>query len=149
MTSIALPTPDASIVARRPAIVAELQKLLGADRVIGDEDGRRAFETDALTAYRCMPLAVVLPRSTEEVATALKYCHANGVKVVARGAGTSLAGGALPSEDAIVIAVSKMKRVLDLDYPEDVRAGGLRARRARRWPSSIRPPELRSATKRR
>ncbi len=116
MTTIALPAPDAAIVARRPAIVAELQKLLGADRVIGDEDGRRAYETDALTAYRRMPLAVVLPRSTEDVSAALRYCHANGIKVVARGAGTSLAGGALPAEDAVVIAVSKMTRVLEIDY---------------------------------
>jgi glycolate oxidase len=117
MSSIELPEPDARIVARRPAIVVELQKLLGVDRVVGDEDGRRAYETDALTSYRRMPLAVVLPRTTAEVAAALKYCHTNGIKVVARGAGTSLAGGALPAEDAIVIAVSKMNRVLDLDYP--------------------------------
>ncbi len=120
MTSIVLPEPDADVVQRRPQIFAELKKLLGADRVIGDEDGRRAYETDALTAYRRMPLAVVLPQSTEEVAKALKYCHANGIKVVARGAGTSLAGGALPAEDAVVITVSKMKRVLDLDYPNRI-----------------------------
>ena len=120
MTSILLPEPDAGIVARRLAIVGELQKLLGKDRVIGDDDGRRAYETDALTAYRRMPLAVVLPQSTNEVASALRYCHANGIKVVARGAGTSLAGGALPAEDAVVITVSKMKSVLDLDYPNRV-----------------------------
>ena len=120
MTSIALPVPDAATIALRPHIVAELQSLLGADRVIGDEDGRRAYDTDALTAYRRMPLAVVLPQSTAEVAKALKYCHANGLKVVARGAGTSLAGGALPAEDAVVITVSKMKRVLDLDYPNRI-----------------------------
>ncbi len=117
MSSIALPEPDAAILKRRPQIVAELLQLLGADRLISDEDGRRAYETDALTSYRRMPLAVILPRTTEDVATALRYCHANGIKVVARGAGTSLAGGALPAEDAIVIAVSKMNRVLDLDYP--------------------------------
>ncbi len=120
MTSIALPEPDAAIVGRRTQIVAELKTLMGADRIIADEDGRRAYETDALTAYRRMPLAVVLPQSTEEVAAALKYCHANGIKVVARGAGTSLAGGALPAEDAVVITVSKMKRVLDLDYPNRI-----------------------------
>ena len=117
MSSILMPEPDASVVARRPEIVAELTRLLGADRVVADEDGRRTYETDALTAYRCMPLAVLLPRSTEEVGAALEYCHANGIKVIARGAGTSLAGGALPAEDAIVITVSKMNRVLDLDYP--------------------------------
>jgi glycolate oxidase len=100
---------------RREQILAGLAATVGADRVIADEDGRRAYETDALTAYTCMPLAVVLPESTEEVARVLRYCHANGVKVVARGAGTSLCGGALPAEDAIVVGISKMNRVLDID----------------------------------
>ena len=59
MSAIALPIPDAAIVARRDQIVRQLTALLGADSVIGDEDGRRAFETDGLTAYRRMPLAVV------------------------------------------------------------------------------------------
>jgi glycolate oxidase len=80
------------------------------------EDERRAFETDALTAYRKMPLAVVLPSTTEEVSAVLKFCHANGVKVVPRGAGTSLAGGAIPQEDAIVLGVAKMNRVIAVDF---------------------------------
>ncbi|MGD9784678.1 MAG: FAD-binding oxidoreductase [Hyphomicrobiaceae bacterium] len=117
MTHINLPAPDAAILARRDAIVAELIALAGADAVIADEDGRRTFETDALTAYRRMPLAVVLPRSTDEVAAVMRYCHDNGIKVVPRGAGTSLCGGALPAEDAIVLGVSKMNRVLEIDYP--------------------------------
>jgi len=83
--------------------------------VIVSEDERRAFETDALTAYRRMPLAVVLPSTTEQVATVLAFCDREGVPVVPRGAGTSLAGGALPQEDAVVIGVSKMARVLDVD----------------------------------
>jgi glycolate oxidase len=116
VSTIRLPEPDQAVVARRSTIVQDLVKLLGADRVVADDDGRRAYETDALTAYRRMPLAVLLPRTTEEVAKALRYCHAGGIKVVARGAGTSLAGGALPAEDAIVIAVSKMNRVLDINY---------------------------------
>jgi len=116
MSMIAMPAPDQSVVGRRADIVRDLKARLGADRVIADDDGRRAYDTDALTAYRCMPLAVVLPRTTEEVATALRYCHDHGVKVIARGAGTSLAGGALPTEDSIVIAVSKMNRVLEIDY---------------------------------
>ena len=116
MSHIALPEPDRSIVARRDQIVRELVALLGAETVIADEDGRRAFETDALTAYRRMPLAVLLPRTTEQVAAALRYCHRSGLKVVARGAGTSLCGGALPAEDAIVIGVSKMNKVLDVDF---------------------------------
>jgi glycolate oxidase len=116
MTTIELPLPDASIVGRRDAIVRDLVALLGADAVISDEDGRRAFETDALTAYRRMPLVVVLPTSTEGVATAMRYAKANGIRVVPRGAGTSLCGGALPLEDAIVIGVSKMNRVIEVDF---------------------------------
>ena len=116
MTSIQLPEPDNALIGRRNIIVADLVHMLGADAVIADEDGRRAFETDALTAYRRLPLAVVLPKSTEDVAKAMKYCRTSGIKVVARGAGTSLCGGALPAEDAIVIGVSRMSRVLDVDY---------------------------------
>jgi glycolate oxidase len=116
MGLVALPEPDRAIVSRRDAIVADLRRLVGPGGVISDEDGRRAYETDALTAYRAMPLAVVLPGSTEEVSRALRYCHENGIKVVARGAGTSLSGGALPTEDAVVIGISRMSRVLEIDY---------------------------------
>ncbi|MCL4766070.1 MAG: FAD-binding protein [Hyphomicrobiaceae bacterium] len=116
MSSIPLPEPSPDVLARRATIIADLTALAGADAVISDEDGRRAFETDALTAYRRMPLAVVLPRTTEGVSAVLRYCHANAVKVVARGAGTSLCGGALPAEDAVVVGVSKMSRVLAVDY---------------------------------
>ncbi len=115
MTSIALSSPDPGILERRLEILADLVALVGRDGVIGDEDGRRSYETDAFTAYRCMPLAVVLPQSTDEVAKILKYCNASGLKVVPRGAGTSLCGGALPAEDAIVIGVARMNRVLDID----------------------------------
>lgn len=103
-------------MARRDQIIAGLTAAVGADRVIADEDGRRAYETDALTAYTCMPMAVVLPRSTEEVSAVLRYCNAQDVKVVARGAGTSLCGGALPAQDSIVVGISKMNRVLDIDF---------------------------------
>jgi glycolate oxidase len=116
MGLVVLPEPDRAILSRRDAIVADLRRLLGAGAVIADEDGRRAYETDALTAYRALPLAVLLPGSTEEVSRALRYCHQHGIKVVARGAGTSLSGGALPSEDAVVIGVSRMSRVLEVDY---------------------------------
>jgi glycolate dehydrogenase FAD-linked subunit len=116
MGLVVLPEPDRAILSRRDAIVADLRRLLGAGAVIADEDGRRAYEMDALTAYRALPLAVLLPGSTEEVSRALRYCHQHGIKVVARGAGTSLSGGALPSEDAVVIGVSRMSRVLEVDY---------------------------------
>ena len=116
MSAIELPPPDPTIVGRRDAIVRDLIALCGAEAVIADEDGRRAFETDALTAYRRMPLAVVLPTSTEAVAAVLKYAKANGIRVMPRGAGTSLAGGAVPLEDSIVVGVSKMNRVLEIDF---------------------------------
>lgn len=118
MTHIAMPKPDSGIVSQRAAIVSELVHLLGSDRVISDDDGRRAYETDALTAYKCMPLAVVLPQTTEEVSRVLRFCDQQGIKVVARGAGTSLCGGALPSEDAIVLGVAKMNQVLDINYAD-------------------------------
>jgi len=116
MSMSRLPEPDGDVLARSGAIIKDLEQLIGAEAVIGDEDGRRVFETDALTAYRRMPLAVVLPRSTEDVAKVLKYCQQNRLKVVPRGAGTSLCGGALPAEDAIVIGISRMNRILDIDF---------------------------------
>lgn len=116
MTFVQLPVPDAAIIARRESIVADLAALIGYEQIISDDDGRRAYETDALTAYKRMPLAVVLPRSTEEVSKVLRYCGDNGIKVVARGAGTSLCGGALPAEDSIVVGVARMNRVLEIDY---------------------------------
>ena len=114
--SIAFPTPDPGILARREEIIAGLGRLVPPGALIVSEDERRPFETDGLTAYRRMPLAVVLPTSTAEVSAVLAFCNANGVKVVARGAGTSLAGGAIPQEDAIILGVSKMSRVLSLDF---------------------------------
>ena len=117
MTQIAFPEPDPTILARRDVIVAGLAKLVDPSGLVTDEDERRAFETDALTSYRRLPMAVVLPRTTEEVSAVLKFCNEQGVHVVARGAGTSLAGGAIPQEDAVVVGISKMSRVLDIDYP--------------------------------
>jgi len=116
MTLSRLPEPDRGVLARSGAIIKDLEQLIGPEAVISDEDGRRVFEADALTAYRRMPLAVLLPRTTEDVAKVLSYCHQNRLKVVPRGAGTSLSGGALPAEDAIVIGISRMNRVLNVDF---------------------------------
>ena len=118
--SLKLPEPDTGIISRRAEIVEDLARLVGRAQLIFDDDGRRAYETDALTAYKRMPLLVVLPRSTDEVARVLRYCFERGLKVIPRGAGTSLCGGALPTEDAIVVCVSKMNRVLDVDYANRV-----------------------------
>ena len=116
MSFIELPEPDQNVIAHRATIIKSLVALIGANAVIADEDGRRAFDTDGLSSYRQMPLAVVLPTTTEDVAKVLKYCNDNRVKVVPRGAGTSLCGGALPSADCVVVGVSKMTKVLDIDY---------------------------------
>jgi len=115
MSHIALPSPDQTILERRNDLLKRLKKLVPGAILITDEEGRRTFETDALTAYRCLPLAVVLPKSTEQVSAILHFCHQNKIKVVPRGAGTSLAGGALPLEDAIVLCLSRMTQVLDID----------------------------------
>jgi glycolate oxidase len=116
MSAIQFPAPDASILSRRGEIVAALRPLVAPESLVTSEDELRAFETDALTAYRRMPLAVVLPSTTEEVAAVLRTCHAMGVNVVPRGAGTSLCGGAIPQEDAVVLGLGKMNRVLDVRF---------------------------------
>jgi glycolate oxidase len=116
MTAIAMPPADQAVIDRRGEIVGGLGAIVGADHVIEAEDARRVFETDALNAYRSMPLAVVLPGSTEEVSQIVSYLSDNGVKMIARGAGTSLSGGALPSPDAVVVGLSRMNRILDIDY---------------------------------
>lgn len=114
--TIAFPLPDLAILARRDAIVEGLRGLVAPEALVTSEDERRAFETDGLTAYRKMPLAVVLPSTTAEVSAVMRYCHENGVRVVPRGAGTSLAGGAIAQEDAVILGVAKMNRVLDVDF---------------------------------
>lgn len=110
-----MPRPDRDLLARRDLIVARLRAVLPADAVIDDTAETRAYECDGFTAYRCPPLAVVLPRTTAEVAAALAVCHAEGVPVVPRGAGTSLAGGALPTADSVVLGVARMNAVLEID----------------------------------
>src|SRR5665213_1861507 len=112
-----MPPPDPAIIARRTEIASALRRLLAsADGVILPEEERRAYETDALTAYRQLPLLVVLPSTTAEVSAILKYCQEEGVKVVPRGAGTSLSGGALPLADGIILGLGKFNRVLEIDY---------------------------------
>ena len=118
MSHIAFPRLDESILARRDAIIAALAAVLPADSLIVDEAGRRAFETDALTAYRRLPLAVALPRTTAEVVATLRTCKEQRVNVVPRGAGTSLSGGAIPQEDAVVIGLSRMSKILEINLPD-------------------------------
>lgn len=112
-----MPVADTRILSRKAELVAALRAVLPADAVIGDEAELRAYECDALTAYRCPPMAAVLPRSTAEVSAVLRLCHSMGVPVVPRGSGTSLAGGALPTADCVILGVARMNAVLETDYP--------------------------------
>lgn len=116
MTSLAMPAPSETTLARRREIVADLERMLPEGCVIAEETGMRAYETDGLTAYRQMPFVVVLPETVEQVAAVLKYCHDHDVRVVPRGAGTSLSGGALPLADAVLMSMMKFNRVLDIDF---------------------------------
>jgi glycolate oxidase len=111
-----MPTPDPLVLSKKEDLLARLRAVLPADAVISDPMETRAYECDALTAYRCAPLAVVLPATTEEVSNALAICHEFDVPVVPRGSGTSLAGGALPTSDSVVLGVARMNAVLETDY---------------------------------
>lgn len=116
MSAVVMPKPDSAVLAARDEILALLGEAVGAENVISDPVETLAYECDALTAYRCPPLAVVLPRTTEQVAAVLKMCSEKGVPIVPRGSGTSLAGGALPTADAVVIGVSRLSAMLEVDY---------------------------------
>jgi len=111
-----MPAPDASVIARKDAIAAALSAIVPGEGVIVDETALRPYESDGLTAYRQSPLIVVLPETTEQVSRVLRYCHDNGIKVVPRGAGTSLSGGALPLADGIILGLGKFNRILQVDY---------------------------------
>ena len=115
---IALPPPKPDILARREEIVAALRAICPGEGTISEATRLKPYETDGLTAYRMPPLAVVLPTSTEQVAAVMRYCHAQGIRVVPRGAGTSLSGGALPLEDAVVIGLMRLNRILEIDFDD-------------------------------
>ncbi|WP_299484334.1 FAD-linked oxidase C-terminal domain-containing protein [uncultured Roseibium sp.] len=116
MTAIAMPAPDEDVLSRRQDILKALKSIVPGEGVIHEEREMRAYETDALTAYRQLPLIVVLPETVEQVSKVLKYCYENNVKVVPRGAGTSLSGGALPLADGVLLSMMKFNQVLDIDF---------------------------------
>ncbi len=113
-----MPIPDEGIIARKERIVQRLQSVIPHDAVIHDPAETRAYECDALTAYRCPPLCAVLPSTTEEVAAVLRVCFEERVPVVPRGSGTSLAGGALPTADAVILGVSRLNQVIETNYDD-------------------------------
>ena len=110
-----MPIPDPTILGQKNRIVSRLKDALCESSVICDPVELRAYECDAFTAYRCVPLAVVMPTTTAEVASVLKICSDERVPVVPRGAGTSLAGGALPTADSVILSIARMTKVLELD----------------------------------
>lgn len=111
-----MPTPNAAVLSRKDRVVARLLDVLPADAVISDIAETRAYECDALTAYKCPPMIAVLPSTTAEVSDVLRICHEEGVPVVPRGSGTSLAGGALPTADCVILGVARMNDVIETDY---------------------------------
>ena len=111
-----MPIPNADILAKKSRLVERLLQVLPNEAVIHSENETKVYECDGLTAYRCPPLCAVLPACTEEVAAVLKICHEMNVPVVPRGSGTSLAGGALPTADSVILGVARMSEVLETDY---------------------------------
>ncbi len=111
-----MPPPDTAVLARRNDIIADLSAIVSGDAIMADETSLRTYESDGLTAYAALPMVVVLPETVDQVSRVLAYCHQHGVKVVPRGAGTSLSGGALPLVDAVTIGLGKFNRILEVDY---------------------------------
>ncbi|ARR55849.1 FAD-binding oxidoreductase [Rhizorhabdus wittichii DC-6] len=118
--TLRMPTPDEAVLARRAEIVAALRAIVPGEGVIDDADELRPYESDGLTAYRQPPMVVVLPETVDQVAAVLRWCHANGVRVVPRGAGTSLSGGALPLADAVLLGMARFNRILAIDYADRI-----------------------------
>ena len=114
--TVRMPLADPEIIARRKRIVAALRSIVPGEGVIAAEREMRAFETDGLTAYRQLPMVVVLPETTQQVSEVLRYCHGEGIKVVPRGAGTSLSGGALPLADGVLLGMAKFNRIREIDF---------------------------------
>jgi len=118
--SVRMPEPDGAVLDRRERIVAVLRTIVPGEGVIAAEREMRPYESDGLTAYRQLPMVVVLPETTEQVAEILRYCHSEGIKVVPRGAGTSLSGGALPLADGVLLGMAKFNRIREIDFENRV-----------------------------
>jgi glycolate dehydrogenase FAD-linked subunit len=117
---IMMPPSDSAVLNRRSDIVGALRAIVPGEGVIDSPAEMLAYESDGLTAYRQPPMVVVLPDTTEQIASVLKYCHAQGIKVVPRGSGTSLSGGALPLEDGVLLGLGKFKRIREIDFDNRV-----------------------------
>ena len=118
--SLVMPAANQSVLARRSAIVAALSEIVPGEGVVSSETAMRPYESDGLTAYKQLPMVVVLPETTDQVAQVLRYCHDNGIRVVPRGAGTSLSGGALPLVDGVLLGMGKFNRIREIDFANRV-----------------------------
>ena len=120
MSGLRMPEPDGSVLARRDTIAVALRAIVPGEGVISSANQMKVYESDGLTAYRQVPMLVVLPDTTEQVAAVLRYCHQEGIKVVPRGAGTSLSGGALPLADGVLVGMAKFNRIREIDFANRV-----------------------------
>jgi glycolate oxidase len=114
--SVRMPEADSAVLGRRERIVAALRSIVPGEGVIASEREMRPYESDGLTAYHQLPMVVVLPETTQQVSQVLRYCHDEGIKVVPRGAGTSLSGGALPLADGVLLGMAKFNRIREIDF---------------------------------
>lgn len=97
-------------------VVDQLRAAVGTQGILTRPEELRTYECDGLTNFRHMPVAVLLPETTEQVQAIMRICHREQIPFVARGAGTGLSGGALPYEKGIVISLARMNRILDIDF---------------------------------
>ena len=116
MTTLKMPKINRKIVAKKDIIVKKLRKIISPENVLDHQDELKPFETDALSAYKQKPLIVVFPENTNEVSKILAYCNEEKIKVIPRGAGTGLSGGALPLGDGILLCLGKFNKILEIDY---------------------------------
>ena len=116
MSKLVMPKIDRKLLSIKAEVIENLKKIIKSENILDHEDETRPFETDALSAYKQKPLAVVFPENTQEVSKILAYCNQERIKVVPRGAGTGLSGGALPLIDSILLCLSKFNKIIDIDY---------------------------------
>ena len=116
MSELTLPKLNKFTISNRLEIINKLKKIINPENVLAENEEMKPYETDALSAYKQMPLAVILPENTQEVSVVLKYCNKENIKVIPRGAGTGLSGGALPLQDAILLGLGKFNKILEIDF---------------------------------
>jgi len=116
MSKLIMPKIDRKLLMKKNEVIKDLKKIIKNENVLDHEDQIRPFETDGLSAYKQKPFVVVFPENTEEVSNILSYCNRKRIKVVPRGAGTGLSGGALPLEDSVLLCLGKFNQIIEIDY---------------------------------